>query len=61
MDYVNPKPIRSPWTGRLMQPRIKTREYQGQVYTEAHWTCPDSGQFVRKGLVSVEPVKKSGS
>ena len=57
MDYVNPKPIRSPFTGRLIQPRIREREYLGKVYTEAHWICPDSGQFVRKGLVSVEPVK----
>lgn len=58
MDTVNPKPIRSPWTGRLIRPRIQSREYCGKVYTEAHWICPDSGQFVRKGLVKVEDVKK---
>lgn len=58
MDFVNPQPIRSPWNGALIKPRLKTREYMGKVYTEAHWVCPTSGQFVRKGMVSIEDVKK---
>ena len=58
MDIVNPQPIRSPLTGRLIQPRIREREYLGKIYTEAHWICPDSGQFVRKGLVKVEDIKR---
>lgn len=58
MDIVRPQPIRSPFTGRLIQPRLREREYLGKIYTEAHWICPDSGQFVRKGLVKVEEIKK---
>lgn len=58
MDFVNPQPIRSPYTGDLIRPRLRTREYLGKLYTEAHWICPNSGQFVRKGLVKVEDVKK---
>ena len=58
MDKVNPQPIRSPYTGNLVRPRLRTREYLGKVYTEAHWTCPDSGQYIRKGLVSVEDIKR---
>lgn len=58
MDFVNPQPIRSPFTGDLIQPRLKSREYLGKIYTEAHWICPSSGQFVRKGMVKVEDVKK---
>ena len=58
MDIVNPQPIRSPWTGDLIKPRIRTREYMGKIYTEAHWICPNTGEFVRKGLVKVEDVSK---
>jgi len=46
----------SPWTGDLIKPRLKTREYMGKIYTEAHWICPNTGQFVRKGMVKVEDV-----
>lgn len=58
MDLVNPQPIRSPYTGNLVRPRIREREYLGKIYHEAHWTCPDSGQYIRKGLVKVEEVKR---
>lgn len=61
MDFVNPQPIRSPYTGDLIKPRLRTREYLGKIYTEAHWICPNSGQFVRKGLVKVEDIKKPGT
>lgn len=61
MDFVNPQPIRSPWNGALIRPRLKTREYGGKIYTEAHWVDPTTGQFVRKGLVSIDDVKKSKS
>jgi hypothetical protein len=61
MDIVNPQPIRSPFTGNLVRPRLQTREYLGKVYTEAHWTCPDSGQYIRKGLVKVEDAPNSKS
>lgn len=59
MDIVNPQPIRSPYTGHIVRPRLREREYLGKVYTEAQWICPDSGQFIRKGIVKVEDVKKS--
>ena len=58
MDIVNPQPIRSPYTGRYIQPKLRQREYLGKIYTECHWVCPDSGQFVRKGLVKVEDIKQ---
>jgi len=56
MDTVNAQPITSPFSGSVVRPRIKVREYLGKIYTEAHWTCPDSGRFIRKGLISVEDV-----
>ena len=59
MDIVNPQPIRSPYTGDLIQPRIREREYLGKIYTEAHWICPSTGEFIRKGIVKVVDVNKS--
>ena len=59
MDIVNPQPIQSPYTGALVRPRMRTREYRGKLYTEAHWVCPDSGNFIRKGLVKVEDIRKT--
>lgn len=53
MDYVTPKNIASPVTGALCKPRILKFERNGKIYEEAHWYCPDSGQFVMKGVVSV--------
>ena len=29
-----------------------------KILAKAHWICPDSGQFVRKGLVKVEDIKR---
>tara|TARA_B110000305_G_C19162270_1_gene503169 strand:- start:249 stop:425 length:177 start_codon:yes stop_codon:yes gene_type:complete len=58
MDTVKPQSILSPYSGALSKPRIKVREYRGKIYTEAHWICPTSGQFIRKGMVSVEDVKR---
>lgn len=58
MDIVNPQPIRSPYTGDLIQPRIREREYLGKIYTEAHWICPSTGEFIRKGIVKVVDVAK---
>lgn len=60
MDFVQPKVIASPITGSPSRPRIHTINRGGKVYTEAHWYCPDSGQFIMKGVVSVEdPLPKS--
>ena len=58
MPLVQPVIITSPFSGSPMRPQIRVRESAGQLYTEAHWYCPDSGRFVRKGIVKVEPVKK---
>lgn len=60
MNYVRPINIVSPFTGDTVKPKLITTERAGKLYTEAHWICPNSGQFIRKGLVKIEdkPVKK---
>ena len=53
LTYVEPKIIISPFSGAPMRPQIRQRESGNKIYTEAHWYCPDSGRFVKKGIVSV--------
>lgn len=59
MNTVRPINIASPITGNISKPKIVTTERAGKIYTEAHWYCPDSGSFIRKGLLSVVD-KKTG-
>lgn len=58
MDFVQPINIASPVTGALCKPRVMKFQRGDKIYEEAHWYCPDSGQFIRKGVVSITEVKK---
>jgi hypothetical protein len=58
IPLVQPVIITSPFSGSPIRPQIRTRESEGRVYTEAHWYCPDSGRFVRKGIVKIEQKNK---
>lgn len=58
MQLVRPIPIQSPISGNMVHPRIHTIQRNGQIITEAHWIDPNSGAFIRKGIVSIEPIKK---
>jgi hypothetical protein len=58
IPYVQPIMINSPYDGGPIRPQIRTRESNGNVYTEAHWICPNTGQFVKKGVIKIEPIKK---
>lgn len=57
IPLVQPIIITSPHSGSPIRPQIRTRESDGKIYTEAYWICPDSGRFVKKGVVSVKDVK----
>lgn len=54
MDFVRPIIINSPVTGDPIRPKLVNIERDGKIYTEAHWYCPRSGQFIKKGLVEVK-------
>jgi hypothetical protein len=58
MQMVRAIPIASPISGEPCLPRIHKVERGGKIYTEAHWICPASGAFIRKGIVSIEDVKR---
>ncbi len=57
MQTVRPIIIPSPISGSPVRPRIKETVRDGKIYTEAYWYCPDSGQFIKKGLISVTDPK----
>lgn len=59
MQMVRAIPIASPISGETSFPRIHKVERGGKIYTEAHWICPASGAFIRKGIVSIEEVDRS--
>ena len=54
MDNVTTKKVQSPWTGSWSTPKIKVRNYGTEIITEAWWYCPDTGQFITKGVVKRE-------
>jgi hypothetical protein len=58
MDYIQPKIIQSPISGEPIRPQIKTYIKDGKEITEAIYTDPASGSFVRKGIVSVREIKR---
>jgi hypothetical protein len=59
MNFVDPKPERSPISGQMMKPVLKTFIRGNKEVVEAHYIDPASGAFVRKGVVSVSDVKKN--
>ena len=57
IPLVEPKIITSPVTGNPIRPQLRQRQSGKHIYTEAYWYCPDSGVFVKKGVVKVEEKK----
>lgn len=57
IPLVEPKIISSPITGNPIRPQLRQRQSGKYIYTEAYWYCPDSGSFVKKGVVKVEEKK----
>lgn len=57
-NFVKPVIIASPISGAPVKPQLKSYERNGQRITEAHWIDPNSGTFIRKGIVSVDNIKK---
>lgn len=67
MQYVRPVNIASPVTGALCKPRIHKIKRGNKIYEEAHWYCPDSGAFIKKGIINIleeakdDPYSDSGT
>ena len=58
IPFIQPKTIQSPYTGEYVKPKLRTYDdtFKNMRYTEAQWICPSSGQFIKKGIVSVEDI-----
>ena len=56
MDFIQPKIIQSPISGQPVRPTISKYIRDGKEITEAHYTDPASGTFIRKGVVSIKDV-----
>ena len=59
MDFIQPKIIQSPISGQPVRPTISKYIRDGKEITEAHYTDPASGTFIRKGVVSVRDLRQS--
>ena len=58
MDKVEPVIIASPYDGQPVRPKLQTKVMNGLQITEAHWYCPSTGRFIRKGTVEIKEIKK---
>ena len=54
MDLIQPKIITSPISGQPVKPVLKTYVREGKEVVEAEYYDPASGQFIRKGIVSIK-------
>ena len=54
MDIIQPKIITSPISGEAVKPVLKTYVRDGKEVVEAEYYDPASGQFIRKGIVSIK-------
>lgn len=57
-DKVEPRMITSPFDGNPVKPRIQTKVIDNMQITEAHWYCPTTGRFIRKGTVEIKKLEK---
>jgi len=56
VDKVEPRIIASPYDGSPVRPKLITKTMNGMQITEAHWYCPTTGKFIRKGTVDIKDI-----
>jgi hypothetical protein len=52
-QFVRPVNIPSPISGQPVAPRLIENDLPDKVVVEAHWIDPQSGAFIRKGIVEI--------
>lgn len=57
-DKVEPVIINSPYDGQPVRPKLQTKRMGNMQITEAHWYCPTTGRFIRKGTVEIKEIDK---
>lgn len=54
-NFVRPIKITSPISGNPVSPTLREIDYPDRVVVEASWVDPQSGTFIRKGIVEIRP------
>lgn len=52
-QFVRPINIPSPISGFPVVPRLIEKDMGDRIVVEAHWIDPQSGEFIRKGIVEI--------
>ncbi len=56
-EFVRPISIPSPISGFPVTPRLIEKDMGDRIIVEAHWIDPQSGAFIRKGIVEIRNKK----
>lgn len=52
--FLEPKKIRSPYTGEAVFPQITTHTTDGKTYEQVCYNDPITGNLIKKGIVSIK-------
>lgn len=55
--FLEPKKIRSPYTGETVMPHITTYSREGKTYEQVSYNDPITGNLIKKGMVSIKDEK----
>jgi hypothetical protein len=55
--FLEPKKIRSPFTGESVFPKITTHTTDGKTYEQISYNDPITGNLIKRGMVSVKDAK----
>jgi hypothetical protein len=55
--FLEPKKIRSPYTGEAVMPQITTHTTDGKTYEQVSYNDPVTGNLIKKGIVSIKDAK----
>jgi hypothetical protein len=55
--FLEPKKIRSPYTGETVMPNITTHTYDGKTYEQVSYNDPVTGNLIKKGIVSIKDAQ----
>jgi hypothetical protein len=52
--FLEPKKIRSPYTGESVFPKITSHTTDGKTYEQVSYCDPVTGDLIKKGMVSIK-------
>ena len=55
--FLDPKKIRSPYTGEAVYPRLTSHTTDGKTYEQVSYNDPITGNMIKKGIVSIKDAK----